>query len=90
MPKLTCPCGYVHNLTPIPDDGWLTVRDRDYEALIDAELGALAGDDVRSSRRIDLWRRLYECPNCARLMWSLPGDHCEKFRTYNLESNDNS
>ena len=31
MPKLPCPCGYVHDLTPVPDGGWITVRDRDYE-----------------------------------------------------------
>jgi hypothetical protein len=35
MPKLTCLCGSTHNLTPMPDDGWRTVRDRDWETLID-------------------------------------------------------
>jgi hypothetical protein len=30
VPKLVCPCGFVHDLSPIPDDGWVTVRDRDY------------------------------------------------------------
>ena len=43
MPKVACPCGYVHDLSPIPDDGWLVVRDHDYEALIDAELRAHGG-----------------------------------------------
>lgn len=88
MPKVTCLCGYVHNLTPIPDDGRLIVRDRDYEALIDAELSAIAGDDVRSTRRIDLWGNLYECPECGRLMWSLPGDRCTNFRIYRPERED--
>src|SRR5687767_2515963 len=37
MPKLRCPCGFVHDLSPIPDDGWVTVRDRDYEGLLAAE-----------------------------------------------------
>jgi hypothetical protein len=37
MPKLQCTCGYVHNLSPIPDEGWVTVRDKDYEALLDVE-----------------------------------------------------
>jgi hypothetical protein len=38
MPKLTCPCRYVHNLSPIPDEGWLTFRDVDYEKVVDAEI----------------------------------------------------
>ena len=38
MPKLACPCGYVHNLSPIPDAGWIIVRDADCEALIAAEV----------------------------------------------------
>ena len=25
MPKLHCPCGYVHNLSPIPDAGLMTI-----------------------------------------------------------------
>jgi hypothetical protein len=37
MPNLKCPCGYVHKLTPVPDKGWVTVRDKDYEALLDVE-----------------------------------------------------
>jgi hypothetical protein len=82
MPKVTCPCGYVHDLLPIPDEGWLIVRDRDYEALIDSELASAAGDRVGDSRRIDLWGRLYECPECGRLMWSLPGDRCTNFRVF--------
>ena len=35
--KLACKCGYVHNLSPIPDEGWVTVLDKDYEQLIEAE-----------------------------------------------------
>lgn len=37
MPKLACPCGFIHDLAPIPGDGWLTVRDPDYESLLEAE-----------------------------------------------------
>jgi hypothetical protein len=33
MPELVCPCGFRNNLSPIPDDGWLTVRDRDHDAM---------------------------------------------------------
>ena len=29
MPKLTCLCGFVHNLSPIPDEGYHTIRERD-------------------------------------------------------------
>ena len=42
MPKVLCPCGFVHDLSPIPDDGWVTVKDRDYESLVAAEA---AGQD---------------------------------------------
>ena len=38
MPRLACPCGFVHNLSPIPDDGWVAIRDRDFEPLLDAEV----------------------------------------------------
>jgi hypothetical protein len=86
VPKLACPCGFVHNLSPIPDDGWLVVRDRDYEALIDAELTSAAGARERGTRRIDLWGRLYECPECGRLMWSTPGDRSTNFRVYRPEA----
>lgn len=37
MPKLPCICGYVHNLSPIPDDGWVLVKDTDYEELLEVE-----------------------------------------------------
>jgi hypothetical protein len=83
MPKLACPCGFIHDLSPIPDDGWLTVRDRDYEALIEAELAAQAGDDRGSARRVGLWGLLYECPKCRRLMWKRPGE--EGFTVFRLE-----
>ncbi|KQO37017.1 hypothetical protein ASF19_20585 [Acidovorax sp. Leaf84] len=68
MPKLACPCGYVHNLSPIPDDGWVVLRDRDADARSQA--------DVES--------RLYECPDCNRLMWQRPGD--DLFTIYRRES----
>ncbi|MBK7395862.1 MAG: hypothetical protein IPJ34_06025 [Myxococcales bacterium] len=79
MPKLVCPCGYVHDLSPIPDDGWVLVRDRDYEALLAWEarreaLGkALPGSaDFDSLVEADaavneLTERQYECPGCGRL-----------------------
>ena len=85
MPKLTCPCGHVHNLSPIPDDGWVVIRDKDFETLIEAELASVSGDKKLGPRRIGLLGRLYECPKCGRLMWSLSGDRCSKFKVFKPE-----
>jgi hypothetical protein len=76
MPKLACPCGYIHNLSPIPDHGWVTVRDQDYEALVEAEVAMHAGDQERVARSVELTGLLYECPECGRLMWQRPGEDC--------------
>ena len=73
MPKLTCPCGFVHNLSPIPDDGWITIRDRDFEAVIEAELEARK-EPLSEDRVTDYWGLLYECPRCGRVMWRKPGE----------------
>ena len=73
MPKLACPCGYIHDLSPIPDDGWVTVRNRDYESLIDATRSASDGDRAGRASWIGLVGLLYECPECGRLMWQPPG-----------------
>ncbi len=56
MPKLGCPCGFVHNLSPIPDAGWITRRDADM-------------DEPAERRPSGL---LYECPQCGRIMWKKP------------------
>lgn len=84
MPKLTCPCGFVHNLSPIPDDGWLTVRDRDQEEMTPDE-------STPPDERIEAWHRLYhesgslyECPNCGRIMWRKPGE--QHFTVYRHET----
>ena len=89
MPKLGCSCGFVHDLSPIPDDGWITIRDTDYEQVIDAHIRkheicgtGLPGND---HPRVDEWDRasgvivassglLYECPECGRLLWQKPGE----------------
>jgi hypothetical protein len=85
VPKLACPCGFVHNLSPIPDDGWLTIRVRDHDALLPAESEPhLDGGEVMR-RTMETSGRLYECPRCGRLMWSLPGDRCTTFRVYRPE-----
>jgi hypothetical protein len=81
MPKLACPCGFVHNLTPIPDDGWLAIRDRDLDAYIRHNHAYSAGFDAppgspereasdRGCREtIRMATALYECPQCGRIMW---------------------
>jgi hypothetical protein len=64
MPKLRCPCGFIHDLTPIPDSGWRTYLDVDSEKDCGARAEGL----------------LYECPQCGRLMWRKPGnDQYETF-----------
>ncbi len=68
MPKLTCKCGYVHNLSPIPDEGWITVLDKDYEQLIEAET-----DPENDSFYVANTGVIYECPECKRIMWEKPG-----------------
>ncbi len=79
MPKLGCPCGFVHNLSPIPDDGWTTVRDRDYEDLIDTEIAAR--DDQDAEGRVTRYHGLlYECPECGRIMWEKPGE--DRFKVF--------
>jgi hypothetical protein len=89
MPKLRCLCGFVHDLGPIPDAGWITIRDIDYEQVIDAHIRqhdicghGLPGND---HPRVDEWDRamrfiigssgrLYECPECGRLAWQKPDE----------------
>ncbi len=83
MPKLRCPCGFVHDLSPVPDHGWKTVRDRDYEEVIAAERrrdeisgipkardGFLSSEfDKLTGSVISKTGLLYLCPECGRLMW---------------------
>jgi hypothetical protein len=102
MPKLGCPCGYVHSLSPIPDDGWITIRDRDYESRREAE--ALfdqlcpEGDPQKQQDRIsplEMIRRckrsLYECPECGRILWeSEDGAHFRCFRPDPIDEGVNS
>jgi hypothetical protein len=87
MPKLACPCGHVHNLSPIPDEGWLTVKDADYEDLLSAHTiqkeisgTALPSNDHPHVKEWDkasdviqsMTGRLYECPKCGCIMWQKP------------------
>jgi hypothetical protein len=83
MPKLVCPCGYAHDLSPIPDAGWIIVRDEDYEELVEAERRTTGAEDSPSSAFVRLTGLLYDCPECGRVMWQRPGE--ERFKTYRLE-----
>jgi hypothetical protein len=94
MSKLSCRCGYMHDLAPIPDAGWLTVRDADYDRLLDAEhlcdeLATRAGgtdtaDFAAAEQSVaDLTGLLYECPECGSLLWKPAGE--AEFRCYSPE-----
>jgi hypothetical protein len=94
MSKLWCRCGYGHDLAPIPDAGWLTVRDADYDRLLDAEhvcdeLAARPGgtdsaDFAAAELAVaELTGLLYECPRCGALLWKPPG--ATDFRCYRPE-----
>ena len=89
MPKLACPCGFVHNLSTIPDDGFLSIPDRDYEPFFDAQVKLQANPhDLATQRDADArWTssvgRFYQCPTCGRLMWKRPGE--KTYRIYHPE-----
>jgi hypothetical protein len=94
MSKLWCRCGYAHDLAPIPDAGWLTVRDADYDRVLDAEhlcdeLAKRAGgtdsaDFAAAEQSVaDLTGLLYECPECGCLLWKPAG--AAEFRCYSPE-----
>jgi hypothetical protein len=97
MPKLRCPCGQVHDLSPIPDAGWITVLDARYEDLLATEVErdrlqaraapteAFASADARV---VDLHGRMFECPSCGRIMWRPPGE--VDFRVYVREPSEMS
>jgi hypothetical protein len=80
MPKLVCPCGFVHDLSPIPDEGWVTVRDVDYEALVASERLVPGSGEGTPSEFVRRTGRLYECPECGRVMWERPGE--SEFRIF--------
>jgi hypothetical protein len=93
VPKLHCPCGYLHNLSPIPDAGWKPVRDRDYEMFIEAKtrIEMTAGGHPLDAAEVGRLRRaavsalglLCECPDCGRIMWKRDGE--DHYRIYTPE-----
>ncbi len=94
MPKLKCKCGYIHNLSHIPDDGWLTIQDKEYENLLEAE--KIREKLSSEKENTDLFKTLnkadgivqnvtgvlYECPKCKVLMWKKPSE--TKFTVYEI------
>jgi hypothetical protein len=77
MPKLTCPCHFVHSLSAVTNNSWRTVRD------VDTERHWAAIEDGDVSAIVATIGLLYECPQCGRLMWKKPGD--AKFLIYARE-----
>ncbi|GIP53603.1 hypothetical protein [Paenibacillus vini] len=84
MPKLVCACGnYIHNLSAIPDDGFIIVHDREYEDLIETEnlRTNLSAENPEEGTKewekligadakiMNITERVYECPVCNKLMW---------------------
>jgi len=71
MPKLGCVCGHTHNLTPVPDEGFVLVSDADF-------IDAPKSDWTLGS--------LYLCPDCRRILVIFPGeDEAREFSSYILE-----
>lgn len=73
MLKLACPCGFVHNLSPVPDAGFLTIPNRIYESLLEADVHRDVTNETTYSAADKIWEEhvglMYQCPRCERLMW---------------------
>jgi hypothetical protein len=79
MPKLPCRCGYVHNLSPIPDDGFQVLPDWATDRLLYTMETKPEDWEINDLRQTAL-SRLYLCPNCEAVMWDRAGDG--DFTTY--------
>jgi hypothetical protein len=73
MPKLPCRCGYVHNLSPIPDDGFQVLPDWATDRLLYTQDTQPEKWEIDELRQTAL-SRLYSCPNCEAVMWESAGD----------------
>jgi hypothetical protein len=97
MPKLSCPCGFVHNLSPIPDAGWRTIPDRRYEEFLAAQVlrHQIAGDNMPPPRHprgaeyraasefvVASIGLLYRCPECGRIMWRREGNDSDTWEIF--------
>jgi hypothetical protein len=73
MPKLACRCGYVHNLSPIPDDGYQVLPDWATDKLLYTDETQPEDWEIDHLRQSAL-SRLYVCPNCEAIVWDRAGD----------------
>ena len=80
MAKLICLCGYDHDLDSQPDAAWLTLPDKDYEAL-EKEIIRFSQEDRGEEIQTE-FGRIYECPKCLAIMWARPGDN--SYKVYRL------
>jgi hypothetical protein len=92
MPKLACPCGFVHNLSAIPDDGWRAIRDQDLEAYVQHHRAYAEGfsapegsperkaSNIGGQETLRMRTLLYVCPQCGRIRWR--NDRSDDFHTY--------
>jgi hypothetical protein len=71
MPSLLCRCGYVHNLSPIPDDGYRVLPDWATDKLL-YPLETTETWETEELHRTEV-TRLYVCPNCEAIMWDRGG-----------------
>jgi hypothetical protein len=82
MPKLRCPCGFVHGLSLIPDEGYEVIRNKDMDAfrtrlarIYEDDFGVnpvtpkVEAMDLAWSEMLPLIGLLYDCPNCGRILW---------------------
>jgi len=81
MPKLACPCGFIHDLSSIPDDGWRAIRDKDLKAYVRHDRAYSEGfnapeasaereaSNTGGCETVRMATLLFECPQCGRIMW---------------------
>lgn len=96
MPKLSCRCGYVFDLSQIPDEGYIVVEDIKYERLIEDECYRASLSDEKKKKKnwdklieadkrvVNNILRMYICSECNRLY--LESDN--KFICYTLEKDE--
>jgi hypothetical protein len=91
LPKLLCDCGYIHNLSFIPDEGYIILKDKDYETLIDLEMNLKqssseldlvdqSNNDLIIAQINRLNERLYLCPECNEIQWIKSNGTIERYR----------
>jgi hypothetical protein len=73
MPSLLCRCGYRHNLTPIPDDGFQVLPDWATAKLL-YSMDTQPEDWEFQELHRTVVTRLYVCPNCEAVMWNRAHD----------------